>query len=233
MKLRKERLAVLVNKLEGVDSKTFHHTVRTRDGTVRLGLTLVRVESIHLFSTHLLPHEHVRSLSMQVLEVPEVVVCTLRLRHLVVGLRLACVDDIRELQSVLDEEHRNVVANNVPVAFIGVELERKPTYIADSVGTTTATKDCREALEQRCAARGVCQDASRGVCFQALMHLERAKCASTPCVDNALRDTFVIEAVDLLAGSVVLEKQWARVVIVAHPQPGICRPMFSQNAAEG
>ena len=54
-----------------------------------------------------------RSFRVQVLKVPPIVVCCLRLGHLVVRLRLACVDDIRELDGVLNEEYWDVVSNNV------------------------------------------------------------------------------------------------------------------------
>jgi hypothetical protein len=47
---------------------------------------------------------------MQILEVPEVVVCGLGLRYFVVRLWLAGVDDIWELNCVLDEEDGNIVA---------------------------------------------------------------------------------------------------------------------------
>lgn len=53
---------------------------------------------------------------MEALEVPEVIVCSLRLRHLVMRLWLASMNDIRELQCVLDEKHGDVVANDIPVA---------------------------------------------------------------------------------------------------------------------
>ena len=62
-----------------------------------------------------------------------VVVCSLRLRHLAVGLRLASVDHIRELHSVLDEEYRDVVANHIPVAFFCVMLDGESTDIANGI----------------------------------------------------------------------------------------------------
>ncbi|MNG09668.1 hypothetical protein D3C84_930950 [compost metagenome] len=43
------------------------------------------------------------------------------------------VDEIRELQRVANEEHWRVIAHDVPVAFLGIELERKTTWIAFGV----------------------------------------------------------------------------------------------------
>jgi hypothetical protein len=59
---------------------------------------------------------------MHELEIPEVVMRRLSLRDGIVRLRLSSVDDIGEFDGVLDEEDRNVVSNNVPVTFLGIEF---------------------------------------------------------------------------------------------------------------
>ena len=53
-------------------------------------------------------------------------------RRLQVRLRVALLgmDKIAELQGVADKEHRRVVADHVPVALFGIELQRKPARIA-------------------------------------------------------------------------------------------------------
>lgn len=61
--------------------------------------------------------------SVQILEVPEVVVGRLCLRNLVVWLGLSSMDKIRELESILDEEHWNVVAYHVPITFGSIVLQ--------------------------------------------------------------------------------------------------------------
>jgi hypothetical protein len=82
---------------------------------------------------------------MHVLEVPEVVVRRLCLRDLAVRLGLSGVDNIRELHGVLNEKDGDVVANNVPVALLCVELDGKTANITDSVCGATATKYSRES----------------------------------------------------------------------------------------
>ena len=49
-----------------------------------------------------------------------------------IGLRVALlgVNEVRELVRVADEEHRRVVAEKVPIAFSGVELERETAHVA-------------------------------------------------------------------------------------------------------
>ena len=53
-----------------------------------------------------------------------------RLRHAVVWFRLHGVDQVRELDRILDKEHRNVVAHQVVVTFRRVELDSKSADIA-------------------------------------------------------------------------------------------------------
>ena len=75
-----------------------------------------------------------------------------RLRHRVVRLGLHGVDEVGELHRVLDEEHRDVVADEVPVALVGVELHREAAHVARGVGRAALAGDGREAHEHRRAA---------------------------------------------------------------------------------
>lgn len=49
--------------------------------------------------------------------------CSLGLWNVELRLGLASVDQVNELDPILDEEDRNVVANNVPVALFSVWKE--------------------------------------------------------------------------------------------------------------
>jgi hypothetical protein len=83
VELDKVPLALVVDECVGVDTETLHHTEGAGNSAVGHG-----------------PHEHVSSLGVHVLEVPEVVVGGLGLRNLAVGLGLAGVDDIGKLNGV-------------------------------------------------------------------------------------------------------------------------------------
>jgi hypothetical protein len=63
------------------------------------------------------------------------------LRDLVRRLGLECVDEIRELDPVLDEEHRHVVADQVVVALARVEVGGEPADVADGVGGAARAAD--------------------------------------------------------------------------------------------
>ena len=75
---------------------------------------------------------------------------TLSLRDLGIWLRLDCVDDVWEFDRVLDEEDRYIVANNIPITLISVELHGEATDISDGVGTASTSLYCGEAQENRC-----------------------------------------------------------------------------------
>ena len=79
----------------------------------------------------------------------------LRLREAAVRLLLGGVDQVGELDRVLDEEDRDVVADEVPVALLGVELDREAADVAGQVGRALAAGDGREADERRRALPGL------------------------------------------------------------------------------
>src|SRR5882672_2241974 len=64
-------------------------------------------------------------------------------RRLAVGIRIALLsmNEVAELQRIANEKHRGVVADHVPVAFFGVELERKTPGVAFGVGGALLAAD--------------------------------------------------------------------------------------------
>lgn len=105
--------AGLVEQAEAVDAEAFDGAQRARDGAV----------------AHR-PHDHVHRFGHQRYEVPEGVMRTGCLREGAVRFHLYRVDQVGELDRVLDEEDRDVVADQVPVAFAGVELHREAANVA-------------------------------------------------------------------------------------------------------
>ena len=60
--------------------------------------------------------------------------CATRLRDFVVWLGLHRMDQIRKFDRVLNEEDRDIVADQVPHALVGVELDRKAAYVPRRIG---------------------------------------------------------------------------------------------------
>ncbi len=69
------------------------------------------------------------------------------------GVALLGADEVGELERVADEEDRGVVADEVPVAFLGVELEREAAHVALGVGRALLAGDGGEAGEHRRSRR--------------------------------------------------------------------------------
>src|SRR5690606_35944966 len=109
-------LALFVYKPESMHTKAVHHPEATRYSPVR---------------QH--PHEHVRRLRHQRGKIPEGVVRGRGLWHFVVSLWLNGMHQIREFDAVLYKENRNVVANQVVIAFFCVEFCCKAAHIAHCV----------------------------------------------------------------------------------------------------
>ena len=112
--------------LEGVRAEAVHVAVARRDAPV--------AEQ---------PGEHVGRLGREREEVPHVV----RLLAVGVGVGLLGVDEVGELEGVADEEDRGVVAHQVVVAVLGVELDREAPRVAHGFGRTPAAGHGREAHE--------------------------------------------------------------------------------------
>ena len=140
-------------------------------------------------------------------EIPERVVCAGRLWHRVVGLGLQGVHEVRELHRVLNEEDGDVVADEVPVAFVRVELHREAPGVAHRVGRAAFAGHRREAREHGSPLPLLREERRPGDPGQRLEALEEAVCARAARVDDAFRDPLVVEVRDLLAQHEVLEQR--------------------------
>ena len=80
-------------------------------------------------------------------EVPEVIVRRLRLRVGAIRFLLGSMDQVWELYRVLNEEHRDVVANDVPVALLSVELYGEAANVARKIRRAFVAGNRREPDE--------------------------------------------------------------------------------------
>ncbi len=135
VKLDEMRPAVGVDQPEGMDAEPFHEPERTGNRAVRHD-----------------PHHHVHAFGHQRNEVPKVVVSRLRLWKAAVGRRLDRVNEIRKLDGVLDKEHGHVVADDVPVPLLSVELDGEAANVAGQIhralvsGHGGEPDECRDPL---------------------------------------------------------------------------------------
>ena len=130
------------------------------------------------------------------------------------GVGLLRVDEVGELHRVADEEHREVVADQVPVAVLGVELHREAAGVARGLGGVAAAGHRREAHGDLGLLAGLLEELGprelRDRLVAALAgRLEDAERGRAAGVDDALGDPLAIEVADLLDEVVVLERRRA------------------------
>ena len=144
--LTKVEFAFRVHKPEGMDAETFHEPKRARDGAV---------------GHH--PHDHVHAFGGEADEIPEIIVSRLGLRKGAVRLFLHRVDQVRKLDRVLNEENRYVVADDVPVALLRVELHGEAPDVAGEIDRSLASGDGRKSDEGRRLFAGALEQVGPGV----------------------------------------------------------------------
>ena len=99
----------------------------------------------------------------------------------------------------MDEEDWDIVPNNVPVAFLRVKLDGKPSNISHRIGTTAATKHGRKPDEYGCIPGGIRQYASFTNIRSTLKKLESAKGPNTTSMNYSLGNTLMIKSVNLFS----------------------------------
>jgi hypothetical protein len=181
-----------VDEPEGVNPEPFHHGKTARQGAI----------------THH-PHEHVGAFRRQRDEIPEGIVSGGRLRNFIVWLRLHGVDQVGEFDSILDEEHRHVVADQVPHSFVGVELDREAADVSSAVGRPAGARDSRETDEDGRLSRRIGQQSGLRQVGQVLVDLKYPVRCGAACVHDALGDVLMIEVGDFFAEMKILHKRRA------------------------
>src|SRR3546814_13268673 len=106
---------------------------------------------------------------------------------------------------LLDEEHRHVVADDVPVALLRVELDREAADVAGQVHRALVAGDGREAHERLGPLAGPLEDVGAGDVGQGFVRLEEAVRAEAASMHPALRNALMVEVEDLIAKVEVIQ----------------------------
>ena len=149
----------------------------------------------------------------------------LGLGDLPVRLGFGGVDEVGELDAVLDEEHRHVVADQIPVAFARVEADREAADIPGGVRGASRAGHRGEPDEHRCLDRGVAQDRGARQVLDGRRQAERAVSRGAAGVNDPFGDALMVEMHDLLTQMEIVEQSRApladpeAVVRVIHRNP--------------
>ncbi|VTZ63650.1 conserved hypothetical protein [Sinorhizobium medicae] len=185
-------LVLGVDEAEGVHAEPFHEPEGSRNRPVGHD-----------------PHDHVHAFRCQADEVPEIVMGGLRLRKLPVRLGFYRMYHVGKLDRILDEEDRNIVADQVPIALLGVDLDREATHVAGEIEGALASGDRREPHEGGGSLARALEQVRPGVGGKRLVGLEKAVNAITASMHDALGNSFMVEVEDLLAKMKILDERGA------------------------
>ena len=131
------------------------------------------------------------------------------LRKAPVRLHLHGVYQVRELHSILNEEHGDIVTHQVPVALGRVELDGKAAHVARCIYRTRPTGYGGKAREHRDLHTDVGQHLGGGVFFERVRQLKKAMGCRSSCMHDALGDAFMVKVRDLLAQDEVFQQRGA------------------------
>ena len=184
----KGRVACCVEQPEGVNAEAFHCAKRARDCPIGHD-----------------PHDHVHRFRGQADEIPEIVVRGLSLRKSAIRLWLSGMDDVGKLDRVLDEEDRDVVTDNVPIAFLCVKFDREAAHIAREIGRALGAGDGREADKGLGLLADALKDVGPRHIGEAFGQFEITVRSVAAGMHNTLGDTLMVEVEDLLPEMEILQ----------------------------
>ncbi len=160
------------------------------------------------------------SLGHETNKVPERVMRGSRLRVAAIGLHFHRMHEIGKFDRILDEEDRNVVADEIPIAFLGVELDGEAPDVPHRVRRSRAAGDRRKSNIDLGLFADLRQHARARIFRQRLPQLEKTAGAGPARVDDAFGDALMVKMKNLFAEMEILQKRWTpsasakRVLIV-------------------
>jgi hypothetical protein len=133
------------------------------------------------------------------------------------------VHEVGKLDRVLDEEDRHVVADQIPVAFVGVELGGEAAHVANGIVGAARSLDGGKAHEYRRFLVGILKQPGLGVLGGFRVGLEIAMRCRAAGMDDTLGNALVVEMVELLAEDEIFHQRRTtlarlqRIVVVGDP----------------
>ncbi len=115
------------------------------------------------------------------------------------------VVEVGELQRITNEEDGCVVSNQIPVTFLGIELQREAADVPLGVGRTTLTGNSREASKHRSHLADLGEDPRLGVLGDIVRHSEASESACALGMHTPLWNHLAVKVCHLLDKPYVLE----------------------------
>src|SRR5499426_1369102 len=117
------------------------------------------------------------------------------------------MDQVWKLDGVLNEKHRNVVPDNVPVPFLRIELHGKAADVAHQVRRALVAGHGREAYEDRGLLPGALKEIGLRDIGQRRIILEIPTHPEAAGMYYPLGDALMVEVEELLAEVKIFERR--------------------------
>src|ERR1700682_1172287 len=116
MEFHERRFPASVNQTEGMHTESFHKAKRARYRTIGHD-----------------PHRHMNALWRERNEIPKIVMGGLPARESAVGFCFGGMNEVGKPNCVLYEKDGHIIAHDVPVAFLRVQLYCEAAHIAGKI----------------------------------------------------------------------------------------------------
>src|SRR5207245_498333 len=130
-----------------------------------------------------------------------------RTTNLINSIALRKRHSVRKLDGVLNEKHRDIVPDDVPVPFLRVELHGKATDVARQVRRALVASHGREAYEGRGLLPSALKQVGLGDVGKRCIVLEIPTHPEATGMHHALGDALMVEVEELLAEVKIFERR--------------------------
>src|SRR5699024_5703324 len=115
-----------------------------------------------------------------------------------------------ELRGIPNKENGSIVADHIPVAFLGVELHRKSAWVTDGIGCAARASDHRKASNEVGLLAFLGEEVGARVLADLVVRdRERPERAAAFRVDDAFRDLLPVELSHLFGEMVIVQQEWS------------------------
>ena len=139
---------------------------------------------------------------------------------------LLCVDEAGEHDGIVDEEDGGVVADQVPVALLGVDFDGESARVADGVCRAALATDSRETDSQRSLLADLGEDGGAAVLGDVVGNLQVAEGA---CVDWLLGYLPIWIDLDINMRLQVMPECGQRLFCDGFPSSSVCSGFEKTN----
>ena len=192
MKFDEGAFAISVYKPESVNAKSFDHTKAARQGAVR-----------HR------PHNHVHTFWHERDEIPKGIVCTRSLRKALICFHFYGVNKIGKLNRILNEENRDIITYQIPIAFLSVKFSCKATNIARRVHRTRSTRNSGKPDENIAFCALLLKKVSASELWNGICAFKYAMGRTATGVNDPFWNPFMVKMENLFTENMIFEERWA------------------------